>query len=225
MYPTASGHCRLCSVRQFLKPLYCDLHLLLKSCQNEYWKSRTAAGGYSVSCISCLFAVLVSFTGLYQQTSSKPWQNLKKKFPPLLRWAQWHHMCFCWRDTLNDTPWHGISAFPADAVYHLNTGRVSCRALPHPFLFSLFFFLSVVPRNAVLKWKASLLSLSWRLSGPLPGLGKSRWPKTRRWYICGFFLQKHEALSSIKSQVTLPDKTMASLCGPRFQSTMHLLCK
>lgn len=208
----------------FFKLLYCDLHSLHKSSQNEYWKSQTAAGGYSFSCISWLFAVLVSFMGLYQQTSSKSWQNMRKKFPPLQRWAQWHHMCFCRRDTLNDMPWHGISAFPADAMYHLNTGWVSCKALPSPLLSSsLFFFLSVVPRNAVLKWKASLLSLSWRLSGPLPGLGKSRWPKTRRWYICGFFLQKHEALSSIKSQVTLPDKTMASLCGPCFQSTMRLL--
>lgn len=159
-----------------------------------------------------------------KQPSSKSWQNLrKKKFPPLLCWALWHHMCFCRRDTLNDMPWHDISPFPADAMYHLNTGRVSCKALPCPLLFSLFFFLTVVPRNAFLKWKASLLSLSWRLSGPLPGLGKSRWPKTRRWYICGFFLQIHKALSSIKSQVTLPDKTMASLCGPCFQSTMCLL--
>lgn len=161
----ARGHRRFCSVEQFLKLLYCDLQLLLKRSQNEYRKSRTAARGYSVSCVSCLFAVLVSFTGLSRQTSSKSWQNLRKKFPPLLRWAQWHHMCFCRRDTLNDTPWQGISAFPADAVYHLNAGRVSCKALPRPLLsFSLsFFFLSAVPRNAVLKWKASLLSLSWRL--------------------------------------------------------------
>lgn len=131
-YIIARGHI---SVQLFLKLLPFDLHLLLRSSLNERWKILTVAGGYSVSCISCLFAVLVSFTALYQQPSSKSWQNLRKKFPPLLRRAQWHHMCFCRRDTLNDTPWHGISAFAADAVYHLNTGRVSCKALPRP-LFS-----------------------------------------------------------------------------------------
>lgn len=140
MYIIARGHSRFCFVQLFLKLLYWDLHLLLKSSKNEYWKSRTAAGGYSVSCISCFFAVLVSFTGLYQQPSSKSWQNLRKKFPPLLRWTQWHHMCFCRRDTLNDTLWHSISAFPADAVYHLNTGRVSCKALPRPLLSSSLLF-------------------------------------------------------------------------------------
>lgn len=81
------------------------------------------------------------------------------------------------------------------------------------------------------KWSLSLSSLSQErfllscLSWTHASGARAKilqWPKNAsEWYICAFLRQKHGPLSFIESQVTLHNKTMASLCSPCFLADMQ----